>query len=652
MDKDIVYKIKILVDALNRYSDAYYNGEPIATDEEYDKLYNILEEYEKESGIILSNSPTQRVGYEVKNILDKVEHSSPMLSLGKIHSIDEVVDFIDNRPCLASIKEDGLTIRLTYNNGELIKAETRGDGHVGSDVTHSVVTFNNIPLKISYKDDLIIDGEAIITQENFEKINQEYDNGYKNSRNLVSGTMALLDANEVKKRNVSFIAWRVVTGLSEKSLLEDFIQLDYLGFSVVPYCVIDKGNTKNKIDYLKETAIQLGHPYDGIVISYDNIIYGNSLGKTEHHFNHSIAYKFEDEIVETTLREIEWSMGRTGELTPVAIFDPVEIDGTEVSRASCHNITYLYNMKLGIGDKIGVYKANMIIPQIKENYTNSRNLKIPTRCPICNGPTLLTKENGTVKLICGNEECLGKLCGKITHYVSKPAMNISGISENTIMDLICNGFCYKIKDLYSLKNHKTELLKLDRYGEKKVDKLINAIEDSRQCKLSNFIISLGIPLIGKSASKIISSDCNNDYYVFIDRMNNNFDWTTYDGFGEEMNTSLYTWWQHHEQMVKDLAEELEFIIDTKVDTENDTNSNLNGQTFCITGTLEYFNNRDELVSDIEKHNGKVVSGVSKKTNYLINNDKTSQSSKNKKAQELGISIISEQDYLKMIKREK
>ena len=647
---DNAYKIKILVDTLNRYADAYYNGEAIVTDEEYDKMYNTLVEFEQKTGIILSNSPTQHVGYEVKNNLDKVVHETPMLSLGKIHSIEEVCDFIGERKCLASVKEDGLTIRVTYKNGELIKAETRGNGEIGSDVTHSVKTFINLPLKITYKEDLIVDGEAIITDKYFQQINKNSEGNYKNARNLVSGTMALLDANEVKKRHVSFIAWRVVKGLTEKSLLGDFIELEKLGFTVVPYTEIDQEDAENKINFLKETAIQLGHPYDGIVISYVNLDFARSLGKTEHHFNHSIAYKFEDEIVRTTLRDIEWLMGRTGELTPVAIFDPVEIDGTEVSRANCHNITYLYNMKLGIGDEIGVYKANMIIPQIKENYTNGGNLTIPKNCPICNAPTIVKKENASLKLMCANEDCFGKLLGKITHYVSKAAMNIDGISENTIYDCLCNGLILEIKDLYHLKEHTSELLKLDRYGEKKVSNLLQSIENSRKCKLVNFIVALGIPLIGKSASKIIAKECKDDYDIFVEHMNNKFDWTEFDGFGTEMNSSLYVWWDKHFDMVQSLSQELEFIVEKKDNSVNVvSNVDLQGKTFCITGSLEHFKNRDELVTSIEQHNGKIVSGVSKKTNYLINNDTLSQSSKNKKAKELGIDIISEKDYLDMIK---
>lgn len=656
MKNDIVYKIKILVDTLNRYSDAYYNDKPIATDEEYDKLYEMLEQYENETGIILSNSPTQRVGYEVKDILEKVKHVSPMLSLGKIHSIDEVCDFIGERKCLASVKEDGLTIRLTYKNGELIKAETRGDGNIGSDVTHNAKAFVNLPLKITYKEDLIIDGEAIITDKYFQKINNESEEEYKNARSLVSGTMSLLDANEVKNRNVSFIAWRVVEGLTKKSLLGDFIELDYLGFTVVPYTIIDKENAEKQINFLKETAIQLGHPYDGIVISYVDLDYANSLGRTEHHFYHSIAYKFEDEIVKTTLREIEWSMGRTGDLTPVAIFDSVEIDGTEVTRASCHNVSYLYNMKLGIGDEIGVFKANMIIPQIKTNYTNSSNFKIPTHCPICNGETGLRKDNNTIVLCCTNDNCLGKLLGKIVHYVSKPAMNINGISESILLDCIYNGFILNIKDLYYLKNHKENLCALKGYGKKKVEKMLKSIEDSRKCELNKFIVSLGIPLIGKSASKIISNKCDGKYELFVQNMTNNFNWTEFDGFGEEMNSSIHKWWNNNKDMVDELASELEFInpIENILNLFSDINSHkenfvdLQGKTFCITGSLELFKNREELIKNIEQHNGVVVSGVSKKTDYLINNDTMSNSSKNKKAKELGIEIISEKDYLNKV----
>ena len=642
-EKDVV-KIKYLVSLLNKYSDAYYNGTPIATDEEYDKMYEELKTLEKETKIIFSNSPINKVGYEVKSQLNKIEHVTPMLSLDKIHSVEDIVKFKGDKNLILSLKEDGLTVRLTYKSGKLDKAETRGDGKIGMDITHNIPAFLNVPMSVDYMDELIIDGEAIIKIDDFEAINDTLEEKYKMPRSLVSGSVSLLDANETKNRRISFIAWRCVKGFSNNSLFQDFITLEKLGFDVVPYEYIEEDyEIEKKIKLLELQAKIKKHPIDGIVCSYDDKEYGDSLGKTEHHFNHSIAYKFEDKPVDTKIINIEWSMGKTGVLTPVAIFEPIDIDGSEVERASCHNITYLRNMKLGVGDTVGVIKSNMIIPQIKVNHTNKNNIIIPDVCPCCGEPTMVVKDNDTEVLYCTNNECSGKTLGRFSHFVSKSAMNIDGVSESILETLINNGLVHDFIDLYHLKKDRDVMLTFERFGAKKVDNMLNAIENSRNCDLANYIVSWGIPLVGKTASKIISKICKSDYNTFVENMNNNYDWTQHDGFGVEMNTSLYKFWNGYSEKMNELAREMMFNVASQSQSNNGVD--LGQKTFCITGKLEIFENRDALVSSIESHNGVVVSGVSKKTNYLITNDTTSGSSKNKKAAELNIPIITEKEYL-------
>lgn len=652
-DELIYRKMQWLVETLNRYADSYYNGESIVTDDEYDHLYNILDDMEKTTGIIISGSPINKVGYEVKNELEKIEHEEiPMLSLEKIHSTNEIIQFLGGHSGIMSVKADGLTIRLTYKNGELVKAETRGDGIIGSDVTHNAKVFKNIPLKIDFNDDLVIEGEAISLKRDFDIINNEIiKNGmeepFKNQRGLASGSISLLDSEETKKRRLSFFAFKVVKGYNDiNNFGERLSKIEDLGFNVIPWTFYDVKRIDEKIDILVERANNHGIPYDGIVITYSDIAYGDSKGRTEHHFRSGVAYKFFDKSEKTILRDFEWSMGRTGDLTPVAIFDTVEIDGTDVSRASCHNLTYVKNMFLGIGDEIGVYKANMIIPQIRENYTNSRNINIPSTCPCCGEATEIRKDNETEVLYCTNNNCSGRVLGKITHFVSKPAMNIDGLSVNTIEFLLNNNLIKTYKDLYYLNNHREFLLNSEGFKEAKVNNIISAIEKSRYCKLSNFIISLGIPLIGKTASKAIDSLVHGNFESFINKLDNDFDFTEIDGFGKEMNNSLYEYWKENKDMVMDLAKEM--LFEVSVETSVVFNKNIADKSFCITGSLVEFKNRDELVANIEAHGGKVVSGVTKKTNYLITNDKESGSSKNVKAQALNIPIISEKEYIDMI----
>lgn len=648
-EKDVV-KIKYLVSLLNKYSDAYYNGTPIATDEEYDKMYEELKSLEKRTNIVFSNSPINKVGYEVKSQLDKIEHVSPMLSLDKIHSVDDIIKFKGDKNIILSLKEDGLTVRLTYRLGKLFKAETRGDGKIGMDITHNVSAFLNVPMSIDCMNELIVDGEAIIKIDDFEKINDTLDEKYKMPRSLVSGSVSLLDANETKNRRISFIAWRCVKGFIHTSIFKDFMTLEKLGFDVVPHEYVEKDDEiEKKIKLLQLQADIQKHPIDGIVCSYDDKEYGDSLGQTEHHFNHSIAYKFEDKAVDTKIINIEWSIGKTGVLTPVAIFEPIDIDGSEVERASCHNITYLRNMKLGIGDTVGVIKSNMIIPQIKVNYTNKNNIVVPDICPYCGEPTIILKDNDTEVLCCTNNECSGKILGRFSHFVSKSAMNIDGVSESILETLINNDLVHQFKDLYYLEKDRDIMLSFERFGAKKVDNLLKSIEKSRKCDLSNYIVSWSIPLVGKTGSKIISKICNGDYSDFVKKMDSRYDWTKHDGFGVEMNTSLYKVWDEYSDKINELANEMTFNVKKDDIIIGHDVFDLEKQTFCITGKLEIFENRDALVSDIEKHNGLVVSGVSKKTNYLITNDTTSGSSKNKKAAELNIPIITEKEYLEMVK---
>ena len=647
MDK--IKRIKELVTQLNTYRNLYYNNsESQISDYEYDNLFDELKQLEDETGVIMSNSPTQTVGYEVKSKLEKVKHSHPMLSLDKTKDVNDLIAFSNGRDCIVSLKLDGLTILNTYNNSTLVQAETRGNGEEGELVTHNARVFDNLPSNIPYDRKFEIEGEAIITQSDFEKIN---DNGeYKNSRNLASGSVRQLDSNITKDRHVRFVAWKIPFGVTAYSIGFD-IATRY-GFEVVPY---EKYNSSKDdihviIEKLKTVAREKGYPIDGLVITYDNIEYGKSLGMTGHHPKHSLAFKFYDEEVTTTLRDVEWTMGKTGILTPTAVFEPVEIEGTTVERASLHNISVmksLYSAQWYEGLQLDVYKANQIIPQVKRAYDPNcicnRRLFIPEKCPICGGKTSIIKENSSEVLVCCNSECKGKLLGKLSHFVSKNAVNIDGLSEQTLEKLIELGWLNSFQDIYKLSERKEEMSKLDGFGKRSVEKLLDAIEKSRNITLDRFIYALCIPLIGRSASTDIAKFFNNDYEKF-----RKYGITTYytqiDGFGETMNDSLHQWLRENHLMMELLASEFTF---EKVE-EKSGGVDLSGKTFVITGSLVHYKNRDELVSVIEQLGGKVSGSVSAKTSYLINNDVASTSGKNSKAKQLGIPIISEEDFMKMI----
>lgn len=644
-----------MVSILNEASEAYYNtGNPIMSDEQFDIRLEDLRQFEEETGFILSNSPTQRVGAKVLTELKEITHSHPMLSLEKCHTVEELIKFANNKELVASIKADGLTVSVRYENGVLVSAETRGDGYVGSDITEHIKHFKNVPLKINKKEIYVVDGEAIITDEDFAQINKN--NEFKNSRNLAAGTLSVLDTSLVAKRKLRFVVWDIIEG-GNKTLKENLYEARELGFDVIPYWsvvnLIPK-NIQNAIDHIFDYAKDEGIPTDGIVFKFNDIEYGRSLGATSHHFKNGIAYKAKDDVYETKLVNIDWTVGKSGQITPTAIFEPVEIDGTIVERASVHNISILTKLDLHIGDKIEVFKANQIIPQVKRNVSADERMAlgkehdhifIPFVCPICGGNTEIKQDNDSKVLVCTNDNCKGKLLGKLTHFVSKNAINVDGLSESTLEKFIELGWLCSFEDVFTLKDHFTEMVKLDGFGETSASKLLNAIEASKNTVLDRFIYSLSIPLIGRSASKTISKFFEGDFEAFYKAFTNPFDWTMLEDFGETMNDSIIDYSIKNHAMVQSLAREMNF---EKPKNLIDSNK-LEGRTFVITGSLNHFTNRDEAKEKIESAGGKVSGSVSAKTDYLVNNDVNSMSGKNKKAKELNIPIISEIELLEMLK---
>ena len=649
-----IKRLKELIEILNDASNDYYNSTPNMTDHEWDKLYEELKALEKETNIIYPNSPTQNVGYKVLDEIKEVEHNHPMLSLDKCHSEQELVAFAKDKDCILSVKCDGLTTSLHYINGELIGAETRGNGISGLDVLENVINIKNIPRTISYKEELIIDGETIIDWDTFNKINENLPAGqekFKHPRNLVSGSIKTQDTYVAANRNMRFIAWRVIKGLNEKSVFFALKEAEKLGFEIVPMWTYtskssDKENLSAMLSDLQDKADELKIPYDGAVMAYDDIEYGNSLGRTDKFFRHSISYKYEDELFETTLEDIEWNTSKTGLINPVAKFKETVIDGASVTRATLHNISYIENLQLGIGDKIRIYKANKIIPKVHDNLTRSNTWKLPNKCPDCGGNVEVHNENGSKTLHCINDNCPAKLLGKLVHFCSKNAINIEGMNEATLQFLIDKGWVKSFKDIYKLDYYRQNWKEYDGFGDRSVDKLLDAIENSRKTTLDRFIYSFSIPQIGRSTSKDISKYCNNsiDEFTFI-MENTSLEFAAIDGIGVSATTSLDDWWNINRDMFYELAEE--FVFSNKKENNN-VSVDLSGKTFVITGSLTHYKNRDELVSVIEGLNGKVSGSVSAKTSYLINNDTQSNSSKNQKAQKLNIPIISEQYFINMI----
>lgn len=637
------------VKELNTASEAYYNSDnPIISDYEFDCKFDELKKWEDETGIVLGNSPTQNVGYDVVSNLEKTTHSHPMLSLGKTKLIDDLIKFSSGKDCVISLKMDGLTVLNTYENGKLQKSETRGNGEVGEVITHNAKVFEDFPINIPFDRKFEIEGEAIITKNDFECINTNGE--YKTCRNLASGSVRQLDSKIAKDRHVHFVAWKVPFGCT--TYIDGFrIAKDY-GFEVVPYVTYNSNtdDINEKIEQLKAIANEKSYPIDGLVISYNNVAYGKSLGMTGHHPKHSLAFKFYDEESVSTLKDIEWSMGKMGSLTPVAIFDSIEIDGTQVERASLHNVSILKELELGIGDEITVIKANQIIPQIKENLTKSNTYEIPIACPICGGTTKIVKDNDSEVLMCDNPDCQGKLLGKLAHYCSKEAMNIDGLSEATLEFLIDKGWVKRYIDLYNLDQYYDIWIRCEGFGAKSVLKILDAIKESTHTTLSRFINSLSIPLVGKTTSKQISNTCDNDIRTFMTVINQYGAsyFSNIDGIGDTMITSFNNYWKKNRDKVHQLCTRLTFEKPTPI-VKTDDYKDLSGLTFVITGSLNYFSNRDELKNKIETYGGKVSGSISAKTSYLINNDINSTSSKNQKAKSLNIPIISEEKFLSMVR---
>ncbi|MEG6612273.1 NAD-dependent DNA ligase LigA [Pseudoclostridium thermosuccinogenes] len=646
MDKLQLMKEKIKL--LNEASKAYYQeNREIMSNLEYDKLYDELLELEKETGIVLSNSPSIHVGYELLGSLPKERHEKPMLSLDKTKDVGALKEWLGDQTGLLSWKLDGLTIVLTYTEGKLLKAVTRGNGEVGEVVTNNVKVFSNIPLNISYKGNLVLRGEAVISYSDFEKINNEIPDvasKYKNPRNLCSGSVRQLNNKVTSERNVHFFAFSIVKADGVDFGNSRMAQLEWLknqGFDVVTYKKVDSSNIEEAVSWFEENIAKNDFPSDGLVLTYDDIAYGESLGVTAKFPRDSIAFKWRDEIKETKLLEIEWSASRTGLINPVAIFEPVELEGTTVSRASLHNISIMEGLELGIGDTICVYKANMIIPQVSDNLTRSGKVCIPEECPACGSKTIIKQNNDVKSLYCPNEDCPAKQIKLFTLFVSRDAMNIEGLSEATIEKLIGRGLVKEPADLFHIEKFKQEIVSMEGFGEKSYQNLVNAINRSRKTNVVRLLYGLGIPNVGLSNAKNICRKFDYDW----ERIENATipQLLEINGVGQIMADNYVRFFSNEKnrRIIKNILNEIEFEPMKSADAERI----FENITFVITGSVEHFKNRDELKETIEQKGGKVTGSVTSKTNYLINNDNTSNSTKNKKAKELGIKIITEEEFL-------
>ena len=643
-------RIRELIDILNEASKAYYaEDHEIMSNFEYDKLYDELLALEEKTGTIYANSPSQKVGYEVVSELPKERHPSRMLSLDKTKEVDALVSWLGDKKGLLSWKMDGLTVVLTYENGELSKAVTRGNGEIGEVITANARTFVNIPGRISYKGRLVIRGEAIITYSEFERINAtiaDIDSKYKNPRNLCSGSVRQLNSRITAERNVRFYAFSMVDpedaelmASFENSFTKRFETLASLGFETVEYKPVTAATLPDMVKWFSDKIPSNDFPTDGLVLSYDDTAYGKSLGTTAKFPKDAIAFKWRDEEAETVLREIEWSPSRTGLINPVAIFDTVDLEGTEVSRASLHNISYVRDMQLGIGDKIKVYKANMIIPQLSVNLTKSGNFVIPDTCPACGGATEIRNDNGSETLNCNNPACPAKNIKLFSLFVSRNAMNIDGMSEATIERFIGSGILHSLSDIYKLSEHQDVIVNMDGFGQRSYDKLIAAINESRNADMAGFLYGLGIPGFGVANAKLVVKAYKSDFEAIMNATEE--DLMEIEKVGEVLARDFVAYFKNESNVseVRKLLEEVHFIIE-----ENNREQDLEGFTFVITGSLETYPNRDALKKEIEDRGGKVAGSVSAKTSFLINNDIASNSSKNKKAKSLGVPIITEEDF--------
>ena len=643
-------RIKELVELLNKAGKSYYSeGRELMSNYEYDALYDELGMLEKETGYILSNSPTVNVGYEVLSELPKERHESPMLSLDKTKSPEALAEWLGSQKGLLSWKLDGLTIVLTYDNGQLQKAVTRGNGEVGEIITNNARVFKNVPVTIPFKGKLVLRGEAIITYSDFERINEqipEADAKYKNPRNLCSGSVRQLNNEITAQRNVHFFAFTLVSAQNvdfDNSRQRQFEWLKDQGFSVVEYKMVTKDTILDTIEWFEKTIVTNDFPSDGLVILYDDIAYGDSLGRTAKFPRNAMAFKWTDETAETTLREIEWSASRTGLINPVAVFDPVELEGTQVSRASVHNISIVESLKLGIGDRIKVFKANMIIPQIAENLTQSGNLEIPEVCPVCGGKTQIKQVNDVKTLYCINEDCQAKHVKSFAHFVSRDALNIDGLSEATLEKFIQHGFLKNFCDLYHLEKFRDEIIALDGFGEKSYENLLTSVENSRNTTLPKFIYGLGIANVGLSNAKMIVQALGNDIEKVIHAGRQELE--KIDGVGAVIADTFASYFENEKNKEEFYKLLQEMHIEKAPDNQN--NQILTGKVFVITGSLEHFENRNQLKERIEQLGGRVTGSVSGKSSYLINNDSHSTSSKNKTAAKLGVPVITENEFLEM-----
>jgi DNA ligase (NAD+) len=648
---DILARMKFLIDYLNKHQDLYDKGTPEISDFQWDEAYLELKELEQMCpGLIQENSPTQKIRYTVVNELQKVKHNHPMLSLDKTKDIDEIKDFLGDKEWIAMLKLDGLTCSLLYENGRLVRAETRGNGVEGEDVTHNAMVIPSIPKHIPNMDTLVVDGEIICDLETFERFKDEY----ANPRNFAAGSIRLLDSNECAKRGLTFVAWDVITGYEDydTSLNKKLTTLIDYHFTIVPFSMLELSNV---IEQLKKGNEQYtNYPIDGIVFKYNNNGEYQAAGKTEHHFRGGMAFKFEDEKYLTTLLEIEWTMGRTGVLTPVAVFEEVDTGDSVVNRANLHNISIMRDL-LGhpfIGQKLWIYKANMIIPQvdhaeISDVINVDAMIAIPCTCPVCGGDVEVVESNsGTRELYCTNEQCEGKLINRLEHFAGKKGLDIKGLSKATFEKLIDWGWVKNVRDIFSLADYRAEWVKKSGFGDKSVDKVLNAIDEARKCTLGQYLSAISIPLIGKTYAQKLA-DFFETYEEFRNAVAENFVFETIDGIGPEKADAIWSFDYYEADRMYDMK--MVEIIDEKGVLENSGNAQLADAVVCITGKLKHFKNRDELASRLTAAGAKVTSSVSSKTTYLVNNDINSTSSKNKTAKELGVAIITEEQVLEMLK---
>ncbi len=641
-------RMKELIEILNAASRAYYQEDrEILSNYEYDRLYDELLSLEASAGVILSDSPTQKVGYTILGSLTKVRHEQPMLSLNKTKSVAELESFLDGQKGLLSLKLDGLTIVLRYSSGELKQAVTRGNGEVGEDVTHNARAFKGIPLRVSVDGELTVRGEAVISYREFEKINEGLDPAekYKNPRNLCSGTVRQLNSEIAAGRGVRFFAFSLVSWQQSNSKEDDLRLLSSLGFDIVNYKAVTASQLPTAVEDYKNILETYDYACDGLVLTYDDKAFSSSLGATSKFPRDSIAFKWQDELAETTLTEIIWNTSRTGLINPVAVFEPVELEGTTVNRASLHNVSILESLELGPGDRITVYKANMIIPQVNDNLTRSNTAQIPSHCPVCGGHTEISGTADAKVLYCTNPQCRAQLVRALTHFVSRDAMNIEGLSEATIEKFVDRGFIGNYTEIFELSKYEEDIKEMEGFGEKSFANLMNSIEAAKTTTLPNFIYALGISQVGLSNAKLLCKYFDSDLEKI--RGASADELIQIEGFGEVIAQSIEKFFSDEENSAL-LDKVLTFLSFPKpAESSSNQGKVLEGKTFVITGDLNSFPNRKALQDDIELRGGKVSASVSAKTNFLVNNDIQSSSSKNKKAKELGVSIITEDDYLKM-----